>query len=259
MLGAAIGDMVGEPFEFRGIKNKQFEPFLGSLGKFTDDTICTAAVADSIISGTHPADALRAWCQRHQDVGRWGQRFAEWFISEDIEPPYGSAGNGAAMRISPVGFLATSEDQVCEWSNFITNTTHNHPESLRAAKAAALAIFWFRQKLSAKDVRQQLMHQCGYDLTLTVDEIRPGYRRSELAEKSVPQAIICALDATGFEDAIRNAVSLGGDSDTQAAIAGAIAEARFGIPVDLAARAWVCLPHDVRKIFKLAYGEMQKE
>jgi ADP-ribosyl-[dinitrogen reductase] hydrolase len=253
MLGAAIGDMVGEPFEFVGIKRKEFEPFLRCPARFTDDTICTAAVADSILTGKPPAMALRQWCQEYQNIGRWGQRFMLWFMADELQPPYHSAGNGSAMRISPVGFLAESEDQVIEWSDFITSVTHNHVHSLIAAKTTALAIYWFRNRVSVAEVRIRLEQLSGYDLTAKVDDFRYVYRRSELASQSVPQAIICALEATSFEDAVRNAVSLGGDADTQAAIAGAIAEARFGIPPEIAELAWLNLPQAIRDVFKLAY------
>ena len=258
MLGAAIGDMVGEPYEFQRIKNKHFEPFFRNRSHFTDDTICTIAIADSILTGKHPAIALREWCQKYQSVGRWGQRFALWFIADEIEPPYKSAGNGSAMRISPVGFLAHSEEQVFEWSDYVTNVTHNHVHSLTAARATALAIFLFRRKVPVESVRQRLEAECRYDLSLSLDDIRPTYRRSELASMSVPQAIICALEATSFEDAVRNAVSLGGDSDTQGAIAGSIAEARFGIPIEIAEIAWKHLPRDMQEVLTLAYQSIDR-
>lgn len=253
MLGAVIGDMVGAPFEFWGTKSKDFDPFLRRVATCRDDTICTVAVADALLSGKRPADALREWCRDNQLRGHWSQRFMLWFMAADLQPPYRSPGNCSASRISPVGFLAGSEEQVIEWSDYVTNVTHNHIQSRIAAKATALAIFWFRKNVSANDVRDRIEEISGYDLTAKLDDFRYEYRRSNLAAKSVPQAIICALEATSFEDAVRNAISLGGDATAQAAITGAIAEARFGIPPEIAESAWLNLPRDMEKVFKRAY------
>ena len=257
MLGAVVGDIVGSVYEFRGMKRKEFEPLFHPQSRFTDDTVCTVAVADALLNGKHPAIALREWCRRYQDVGGWGQRFAMWFIADEVEPAYGSFGNGAAMRIGPVGFLARDEAQVAEWAAEITSITHNHPDALAAAQATALAIYWLRHGRPPDEVRQTLQDRFQYDLSKSVDEIRPTYQRTESCAKSVPQALICALQATGFEDAIRNAVSLGGDADTQAAIAGSLAEARFGIPEPTAKAGWGYLPTDMRQVLTAAYQQLQ--
>jgi ADP-ribosylglycohydrolase len=160
---------------------------------------------------------------------------------DDNPQPYGSWGNGAAMRIAPVGLLASNEEEVIGWSDTVTAITHNHPGA--------------RQQMPAADVGQRLTDRFGYPLHLTPDEIRPTYKRTEKAIDSVPQAISCAMHANSFEDAIRNAVSLGGDSDTIAAIAGGIAEALHGIPNDIAAQAWTYLPKDMQVVISVLYQE----
>jgi ADP-ribosylglycohydrolase len=179
---------------------------------------------------------------------------------DDNPQPYGSWGNGAAMRISPVGLLATSEDDVIGWADAATAITHNHPKGITSARAVALAIFWARHKTPAQDIKTQLTERFGYDLSTTPDDIRPTYTRTERAAGSVPQAIICALQSTSYEDAIRSAVSIGGDSDTIAAIAGGIAEALHGIPNTIAIKAWAFLPNEMQKVIAKLYqeGDTQK-
>lgn len=213
-------------------------------------------VADALVQGIDPTSALQTWCRRYAGNGGWGQRFALW-IFEDNPQPYGSWGNGAAMRISPVGLLAGTEDEVLQWSDSATTITHNHPEAIASARAVALAIFWARRGIAPTEIAAQLTQRFDYDLSQTPDDIRPTYKRTERASGSVPQAIVCALQAVSFEDAIRNAVSIGGDSDTIAAIAGGIAEARFGFPEDVAKRAWQFLPHDMRAVVTSFYGVLQ--
>lgn len=256
MLGTIIGDIVGSAYEFSNIKRKEFSPLFHSRARFTDDTVCTVAVADALTRGAPPQATLIDWCLRYAENGGWGKQFALWFL-DDNPQPYGSWGNGAAMRISPVGLLATTEGEVIDWSETVTAITHNHPDAIDSAQAVALAIFWARQQINAADIAQRLTHRFGYPLHLTPDDIRPTYRRTEKAIDSVPQAICCALHATNFEDAIRNAVSLGGDSDTIAAIAGGIAEALYGIPDAIAAQAWAHLPGDMRAVIRALYLEMK--
>lgn len=146
-------------------------------------------------------------------------------------------GRPKGMRISPVGLLAATEDEVIQWTDSATTVTHNHPEAMASARAVALAILWARRGTEAVEITARLTQRFGYDLHQTPDDIRPSYKRTERASGSVPQAIVCALQAVNYEDAIRNAISIGGDSDTIAAIAGGIAEARFGIPADIAKHA----------------------
>jgi ADP-ribosylglycohydrolase len=258
MLGAIIGDIVGSAYEFKNHRSKAFDPFFHPDAKFTDDTVCTVAIADALIQGTDPTSTMQTWCRRYAENGGWGQRFALW-IFEDNPQPYGSWGNGAAMRISPVGLLAGTEEEVVQWADSATTITHNHPEAIASARAVALAIFWARRGITSTEIAAQLTQRFGYDLSQTPDDIRPAYKRTERASGSVPQAIVCALQSISFEDAIRNAVSIGGDSDTIAAIAGGIAEARFGIPEEFARHAWEYLPQDIRAVVNSFYAALTSD
>lgn len=247
MLGTIIGDIAGSAYEFANYRAKDFQPFFHKKARFTDDTVCTVAIADSLLTGRYPAATLRDWCRRYYDNGGWGQRFALW-IGDDEMGPYNSLGNGGAMRVSPAGLLAKSVDEAIALANHVTAITHNHPEGLRGAAAIAVAIHLAKTGASSGHIRQTIGQRFDYNLSVTVDQIRPGYRHSERTADSVPQALVCALEATDFEDAIRNAISIGGDSDTIAAIAGGIAEARFGIDDEIAAQGWAYLPQDMRAV-----------
>ena len=253
MLGTIIGDVVGSVYEFNNMRRKDFSPLFHAHAKFTDDTVCTIAVADALTNGTGPASTLQMWCRRYQNNGGWGQRFALWIVNENPKP-YGSWGNGGAMRISPVGLIAETEEQALNWSDVFTRITHDHPDAMNAARAVALSIFWAKAGKRPNEIAAELGERFAYDLSLSPDDIRPHYQRTEKAAGSVPQAIICALKSTSFEDAIRNAISIGGDSDTIAAIAGGIAEALHGIPAEIAEQAWSYLPKDCRVVLKNAYA-----
>ena len=256
MLGTVIGDIIGSAYEFSNFKSKEFVPLFHPKARFTDDTVCTVAVADALTRGADPQATLIEWCRRYAENGGWGKQFALWFL-DDNPQPYGSWGNGGAMRISPVGLLATSDDEAISWSDTVTRITHNHPDAINSAQAVVLAILWARRKIPSSVIGQRLGVRFGYALQLTPDDIRPNYKRTEKAIDSVPQAISCALHSTNFEDAIRNAVSLGGDSDTIAAIAGGIAEALHGIPDEIAAQAWLYLPKDMQVVISALYKEAQ--
>ncbi len=251
MLGAIAGDIIGSVYEFSPIKDKSFAPLFHRGAFFTDDTVLTVAVADALIRGRHPVDAFKDWGWRYPDSG-WGTRFAEWLFSDETGP-YGSFGNGAAMRVSPAGFLASSLDEALDLADAVTSVTHDHPEGLKGARATVAAIFLFRQGMDPETVREEIAAMFGYHLSRTVDQIRQTYKFNETCQGTVPEAIVCALEATGFEDAIRNAISLGGDADTLGAICGGIAEARFGIPAHIADEAWARLPDDMREVLTEAY------
>ena len=253
MLGAIIGDIVGSVYEFNNYRAKDFQPFFHPKAFFTDDTVCTIAVADALVHGKDPAATLREWCRRYWDNGGWGQRFALWIATDDMGP-YNSLGNGAAMRVSAAGLLAQSAEEAIALSNRVTAVTHNHPEGLRGAAATAVAIHLARSGGSAAEIRAELTRQFQYDLSRSVDEIRPGYRYNERSQDTVPQALTCALEASDYEDAIRNAISIGGDSDTIAAIAGALAEALFGIDDDIATTGWAFLPDEMRAVLQALYA-----
>ena len=235
MLGAIIGDIAGSIYEASPIKTKNFPFFAGSC-RFTDDSVCTVAVADILLHDLPPAETLQAWCRRHPHRG-YGGNFDMW-IYDDPPEPYDSYGNGAAMRVSPAAFLNSADLSVAlSASDTVTEITHNHPEGMKGARATTHAIYLAFHGEEPDYIRQVIASEYGYDLTQTVEEIRPSYFFDVTCQGSVPQAIICALASESYEDAVRNAISLGGDSDTLAAIAGPIAEALHGIPDELQERA----------------------
>ncbi len=250
MLGAVIGDIVGSIYEGRPHKSKDF-PFFGVGADFTDDTVCTIAVADALLHDKPPADALYEWCTRYPGRG-YGGMFAQWLTARERKP-YGSFGNGAAMRVSPAGLLGATLDETLQMARFVTEVTHDHPEGIKGAAATAHAIFLARAKARPEEIRAAIVSEYGYDLSRTVDEIRPGYQFDITCQGTVPEALICALEAKDFEDAIRNAISLGGDADTLAAIAGGLAEALFGIPGELAKDGRSRLPRDMKQLLDQLY------
>lgn len=252
MLGSIIGDIAGSVYEFNNYRAKDFEPFFHAKASFTDDTVCTVAVADALIHNKCPAQTLKTWGERYWSNGGWGRSFALWLGSDSLEP-YGSYGNGAAMRVAPAGLIAKSLEEAQSFSVKVTQVTHNHPEGIRGAAATASAVYLAKSGSSAEEIRSHITEEFRYDLSRCVDKIRPGYVFNETCQRTVPEALTCALEATSFEDAIRNAISIGGDSDTIAAIAGGVAEARFGIPEPLAADVWKRLPLDMRKVLTKLY------
>jgi len=251
MLGAIAGDIIGSVYEFRPIKRKDFEPLFAEGAEFTDDTVLTVAVADCLMNGRDPGQALKMWGRRYPHCS-WGGRFREWLFSDEREP-YSSFGNGAAMRVSPAGLLADSLEDAWAMSDRVTRVTHNHPEGMKGARATVTAIVLARQGVAAQAIREEIAGRFGYDMARSVDEIRPAYGFDESCQRTVPEALICALEAQDFEDAVRNAVSLGGDADTLAAIAGAVAEARFGVPAAIASEALQRLPIEMQAILDLLY------
>jgi len=253
MRGTIIGDIVGSIFEFDNYKAIDFTPFFNPDAFFTDDTICTIAIADSLLNNREPAVALHDWCNRYIDVGGFGNRFSIWLASDDPKP-YGSTGNGSAMRISPVGLLASSLDEVATLTKMVTEVTHNTAPAITGATATASAIYLARTGASKDEIAAYVTTVFGYDLSRSIEEIRATYTYSELAENTCPEAICCALQAHSFEEAIRNAISIGGDSDTIAAIVGGIAEALYGIPEGIQEQGISYLPEDMKKIVHLLYG-----
>lgn len=255
MLGAVIGDIIGSVYEFKNHRSKTFEPLFHPEARFTDDTVCTVAIADALVRGADPQSTLIAWCRQYAENGGWGKRFAQWFLDEDPKP-YGSWGNGAAMRISPVGLLAKNEDEAIAWADAATAITHNHPEGIKSARAVALTIHWALLKVAPGEIAERLTDRFGYDLDTTPEIIRVDYVRTESAAGSVPQAIVCALQSTNYEDAIRNAISIGGDSDTIAAISGGIAEAMHGLPSVIAQQGWHYLTPGMRHVLVSLYKQI---
>lgn len=227
MLGAIAGDMIGSVYEFDNHRSKDF-PLFTEATTFTDDTILSVAVADVLLHGGDYAKAFKDYYWRYPNPsGSYGARFHQWAAAPTLAP-YNSWGNGSAMRVSPVGFAGQSLAAVLQEAEKTAAVTHNHPEGIKGAQATAAAIFLARQGRSKADIRHYVTQQFGYDLQRTVDDIRPTYMFNESCQGTVPEAIVAFLDATDFEDAIRNAVSLGGDSDTLTCITGGIAHAFYG-------------------------------
>jgi len=231
MLGAIAGDIIGSVYENLRTKRKDFKLFT-PLSTFTDDTVLTVAVADAVLSGAEYGPTIKAYARRHPLRG-YGPRFLIWMATPGVKP-YNSFGNGSAMRVSPVAHAFSSEQAVLEEARKTAECTHNHPEGIKGAQAAALGVFLARHGADKASIRSTIAERFGYDLSRTIDAMRAEYRIDLTCQGSVPEAIIAFLDSDSFEDAVRNAVSLGGDADTQACIAGAIAEAYYkDIPSDI--------------------------
>jgi len=225
MLGSIAGDIIGSVYEANGIKSKLFDLFSPDM-RFTDDSVLTIALADAILSGDEYGQTMRGYYRRYPDVG-YGGSFHKWASNSD-NGPYNSWGNGSAMRTSPVGYAYHDLDEVLRKADYYASFTHNHPEGVKGAQAVASSIFLARNGASKDDIALYVNDNFHYDLTRSLDEIRPGYEFDVSCQGSVPQAILAFIESDNYEDAIRNAVSLGGDSDTQACIAGGIAEAFYG-------------------------------
>ncbi len=227
VIGAIAGDMAGSTRETVRLKVKDF-PLFTAFSLYTDDTVLTIAVADAILGGQSYGDRIKSWARRHPFRG-YGPLFTAWMLSP-FSSSYHSFGNGSAMRVSPVGFAFQTEAEVLEQARRSAACTHDHPEGIKGAQAVALAIWLARQGVDKQGIRDRMSAQFHYDMSRRLEDIRPDYRFDATCQGSVPEAILAFLESTDFEDAIRNAISLGGDSDTQAAIAGSIAEAYYGFP-----------------------------
>lgn len=267
MIGAIISDIVGSRFEFNNHRSKDFDLF-GEGCSVTDDSVMTLAVAKALMEtekSMGPAVSRQGSIEDYHDhlskqtvkcmqqIGRrypfcgYGGMFSRWMFS-DKPQPYSSFGNGAAMRISPAGFAARTGLEAAELSRSITCVTHNHDEGIKGAEATAAAIYLACHGSSKSEIRDDIA--CDYyPLDFSIDEIRPTYRFNETCQGTVPQAIEAFLESTSFEDAIRTAISVGGDSDTLAAITGAIAQAHYGIPAEIRDKALTYLDKDLRRIY----------
>jgi ADP-ribosylglycohydrolase len=251
MLGSIVGDIVGSIYEFDNHRSKDFTLF-GDGCAYTDDTVLTVAVAECIMNNGDYAEYIKDYARKFPARG-YGGMFAQWIRSDDMEP-YNSWGNGSAMRVSAVGFAYDDLQSVITEAKRSAEVTHNHPEGIKGAQATAVAIYMARKGQTKEKIKAAIAKSFGYDLDRTVDEIRPTYIFNESCQGTVPEAIIAFLESTDFEDAIRNAVSLGGDTDTLTCITGGIAEAFYGgIPKDIAEKAMAYLPplmQDVVKEFR---------
>ncbi len=259
MYGAILGDIVGSPYEFdfNNYKAKDF-PLFSQRSEFTDDTVMTLAAAKALLEtrGQEDAAVKAALVREMQRLGRtypdrgYGTRFIGWLYEEDPQP-YHSYGNGSAMRVSPAAWLAENLEEALHLARLTAQVTHDHPEGIKGAQATAAAIFLARTGHDKAEIKAYVEREFGYDLSRTCDEIRPTYHHVESCQETVPQAIIAFLESTEFEDALRTAVSLGGDSDTLAAITGSIAEAFYGVPEELR--------HECRKRLTPELAEILRE
>jgi ADP-ribosylglycohydrolase len=225
LLGAIAGDVIGSVYEYNAPKTTGFELFTPH-SQVTDDSILTIAVADAILNERSYLDSIREYALEYPNSG-YGGMFRQWMHSENPQP-YNSFGNGSAMRVSPVGWAFNTVEDVLREAQTSAAVTHNHPEGIKGAQATALAVFLARWGSTKDEIRREISGRFHYDLAPTLDEIRPAYKFDETCQKTVPPAMIAFLESLDFEDAIRKAVSLGGDADTLAAITGSIAEAFYG-------------------------------
>ena len=273
MIGAIIGDIVGSIYEFSNIKTKDF-PMFGEDCSYTDDSILAIATADWLLHGGEVAEFYFRYADKYNyPMGGYGSGFLKWVNDTKSGgglSPYNSCGNGSAMRVVPVGWISSTipfltEKRILRAAKNSAECTHNHPEGIKGAQATALCIYLARKKMPVNKIRKQIAKDFAYDLSLSVEEIRPRYSWQGIdgagnggtCQGSVPQAIICALEASDFEDAIRNAISIGGDSDTIGCITGGIAEALFGIPKDIRQKGMSYLPKELKDVveeFEMRFG-----
>ena len=260
MIGSIIGDIVGSIYEFSNIKTKDFELFSPN-GSYTDDSILTVATADWLLNGGDIAHYYSCYGEQNPwPMGGYGGSFQLWIVrsvrQQDFRP-YNSCGNGSAMRVGPVGWAFDTKTEVLAKAKESAECTHNHPEGIKGAQATALAILMARTGVGKEDIRKEIEDEFGYDLNFTCDEIRPSYTWGGTCQDSVPQAIVAFLDGKDFEDCIRNAISIGGDSDTIGCITGSIAEAFYGVPDELRTQAMGYLPVELQNVlneFENKYG-----
>ena len=258
MFGAILGDIIGSPYEFdRGNKTKEF-PLFCEASEFTDDSVMTIAVADAFLdAGDNATDdeikqllvsSMRRWGRKHPFAG-YGMRFSIW-LAEPRPKPYGSYGNGSAMRVSSVAWLYDDIETVRKMARLSAEVTHNHPEGIKGAEATAAAIFLARDGMSKDEIKTYIETEFGYDLSRTCDEIRPAYYHVESCMETVPEAITAFLEGDSFEDVIRTAVSLGGDCDTLTAIAGSMAEGYYGVPDEMKKECYDRLSEDMKAVLR---------
>ncbi|BCG47108.1 Putative hydrolase [Citrifermentans bremense] len=246
MLGTLTGDIVGSIYEWNNIKTTEF-PLFQEQCRFTDDSVLTVALAEAILTGEAYAQVMRRYCRRYPDAG-YGRNFLNWAQSDDA-PAYYSYGNGSAMRISPAGWAFDDLEQVLEKAKEYSAVTHDHPEGVKGAQATAAAVYLARTGATKREIAAFVAGRFGYDLSRSCDEIRPGYSFDVSCQGTVPQALTAFLESTDFESAIRLAISLGGDSDTLAAITGGVAQAYYGgVPAAIARETLRFLDEPLRKV-----------
>ena len=260
MLGAIIGDIAGSRYEFDPTNNYNFELFTGECD-FTDDTICTIAVADAMLRDRNFGESIHEWCNRYPfPMGGYGGRFAAW-VHSSRPTPYNSFGNGAAMRVSPVAYLDRSKEEMLDTAAATARPSHNHFEGIKGAQTVALAIYEALQyKEEAPLHIDEILAECvdfsGYDIHIKKEDVINIF--DETCQGTVPVALWIISESTDFEDAVRKAVSLGADADTLGAIVGSIAEAIWGIPTEIQIEAMSFLPHDMRSVVLHFYKRFVK-
>ena len=259
MIGAIIGDIVGSQYEWQNNKTKDF-PFFTGACHYTDDSLMTLAIAEAFTLRrghwrdegfqSYVVEKMVAMGRAHR-ASSWGKSFYNWFMYNPV--PYNSFGNGAAMRVSSVGWISETEEDVRYFSRLVTEISHNHPEGLKGAESVAMAIYLARVGASMEEIRDRMIKYYPEIVTLKVDKIREYCNVDDgtfiTCQRSVPEAIVCFLESTSFEDAVRNAVSLGGDADTQGAITGSIAEAYWGVPIEFEDKALTYLLPKLETIY----------
>lgn len=256
MYGAIIGDIIGSRFEFdRGGKSREFELFTPKC-IFTDDTVMTVAVAEALMNAGIDADektvkdnlikSMKKWGQKYPHAG-YGGRFMKWVLTDDPKP-YGSYGNGSGMRVSSAGWLYNSMERTREVARWTAEVTHNHPEGIKGAESVAAAIFMARNGASKEGIKKYIEDKFCYNLNRTLDEISPSYHHVEDCMRTMPEAFTCFLEADSYEETIRNVMFIGGDTDTLGAIAGAVAEAFWGVPEEIVASGKKYLSQDILEV-----------
>ena len=253
MIGALIGDIVGSRFEFNNYRHKSFAFFADSC-RFTDDSVMSLALCDSLLAcGGDYSDLSARAVQSMQEVGRcypfcgYGGRFRSWMFSVDPQP-YNSWGNGSAMRVSGAGWLYDTLARTREVAKATAEVTHNHPEGIKGAECTAAVMFLARTGVSKENIKEYVVNEFGYDVSKTVDELRPLHHHEESCMDALPKALVSFFEGESYEDVVRNAVSLGGDTDTIAAIAGAMADAMYGVPAGILAKGGRYLESDMLEV-----------
>lgn len=252
MLGSIIGDLAGSRYEGCSQNPKDAPLFVRHQTTFTDDTVCTIAVADALSNNQPVEETLRSWCKRYPDRG-YGSRFRRWIYMPDAADRH-SYGNGAAMRIAPVGLLAADERAVTRLTAMVTDISHDHPEARRGAGAIAHGIHLALGGLNRQAIAAEIVFRYGYDLSVSIQDIHDRDSYSESCQDTVPIALACALKASSFEETIRNAIYIGGDTDTIACIAGGLAEALYGIPAPLVEESMAYLPEELQVVLRRLYA-----
>ena len=257
IIGAIAGDVIGSAYEFNPTREYGFELFTPK-STFTDDTVLTMANAQWLLEDEQHShetlvNIMQDLCHRYEWRG-YGGRFVQWIVSSNPQP-YGSFGNGSAMRVSPVGYYAQTLDEALELAKISAEVTHNHPEGIKGAQATAAAIFLARRGKTKQEIGKYVAETFNYDLSRTLEEIRPDYTFDETCQRTVPEAITCYMEGKDYEDVVRLAVSLAADADTLAAIAGSIASATMDVPNEISQRVISLLSEEFCTLM-LRFNEM---